>query len=314
MLRTTLCSSLLVLSWLGSLRAQPSEANFRTNTAMVLVPVTVTDHFGKTLEGLRASDFTVLDDQGLRQIVSFTNDDAPSSVGLVLDISGSMKYSLGSAKEVARAFFETANPSDEFQLLTVSTTPAAESGFTTDAVALEQTISYAKADGMTALIDTVYMGLNRMRKARHSRRALLILSDGMDNNSRYSQSELLRVALEADVQVYAVIMDGISGGGPGGGAPYRPTMALKPIDQARLSQPSNLLEELANKTGGLSFHAHDEAQAKEAMVKAGRALRSEYLIGYQAPEGGAPEKWHRVRVKTSVPKVVLHARSGYYAP
>ena len=280
---------------------------------MVLVPVTVTDHFGKTVEGLRASDFSIFDDQGQRQIVSFSNDDAPCSVGLVLDVSGSMKYSLGSAKEVARAFFETANPSDEFQLLTVSTTPAAESGFTTDAAALEQTISYSKADGMTALIDTVYMGLNRMRKAQHSRRALLILSDGMDNNSRYSQSELLRMALEADVQVYAVIMDGISGGGPSGGAPYRPTMALKPIDQARLSQPSNLLEELANKTGGLYFHAHNEAQAKEAMTKAGRALRTEYLIGYQAPEGGAPEKWHRVRVKTSVLKVVLHSRSGYYA-
>ena len=111
---------------------------FRTNAQMVLVPVTVTDHNGKTIQGLRAEDFNILEDQVPQQIVSFTAEDAPCSVGLVLDISGSMRNTLDAAKGVAQSFFQTANPEDEFLLLTVSTQPEAISGFTTDIAALEE--------------------------------------------------------------------------------------------------------------------------------------------------------------------------------
>ena len=124
----------------------------------------------------------------------------------MLDISGSMQQTLSAAKDIAQAFFEAANPDDEFLLLTVSTQPAATPGFTTDTAALEDTIGFTKPGGLTALIDTVYLGLSRMREAQRPRRALLILSDGMDNHSRYSKSELMRVALEADVQIYTIII------------------------------------------------------------------------------------------------------------
>jgi Ca-activated chloride channel homolog len=314
-LRIFCLASLLLPGWVR-LGAQSAivPANFRTSTQMVLVPVTVTDRYGKSIEGLQAKDFNVLEDQISQQILSFSSDDAPCSVGLVLDISGSMRNALASAKGVAQSFFQTANPQDEFLLLTVSTQPEATSGFTSDIADLEESIGRTRPNGMTALVDTVYLGLNRMRKARHPRRALLILSDGMDNYSRYSKSELLRVALEADVQIYTIIFDNGIAGTSTGGIPFRPSMIAKPGDRGQAHEGSNLLEELSNKTGGLHFHARNDVEAREAAMKAGRALRNEYVIGYQPASSGPTGKWHRIRVKSNVQKLNVSARNGYYAP
>jgi Ca-activated chloride channel family protein len=281
---------------------------------MVLIPVTVTDHNGKTIKGLRAEDFNIFDGQTPQQIVSVANEDAPCSVGLVLDISGSMQNALGAVKSVAHAFFGTANPDDEFLLLTVSTQPEVTPGFTTDIADLEKTIDFTRPGGRTALIDTVYLGLSRMRTARRPRRALLILSDGMDNQSRYSKSELMRVALEADVQIYTIIVANTSGGGSSDGVPFRPSLIRKPSDRAQEDQGPDLLEKLSDRTGGLHFRAHNGAEANEAAIKAGQAIRDEYLISYQPSDPGTAGKWHPVRVKTNVPKVNVHARNGYYAP
>ena len=310
------CLVLLLLLTVDEVDAQKAAtpATFRASAQMVLVPVTVTDHNGKTIEGLRAEDFNIFDDQTPQQIVSFTSDDAPCSVGLVLDISGSMRTALGPAKYVAQAFFKTANPEDEFLLLTVSSLPAALSGFTSDIAALEKSIEFTRPAGKTALIDTVYLGLSRMREARRPRRALLILSDGMDNYSRYSQDELMRVAVEADVQIYTIILDGVASGASSGTVPFRPTLIKKPIDQGEERQGAELLKKLADKTGGLHFRVRNDVEAKEAAIKAGQALRNEYLIGYRPPDSGTVGKWHQVRVKSNVPKVSVHARNGYYAP
>lgn len=315
LLRVSCLAFLPLLSWAQSgAQTVAMPASFRTSTQMVLVPVTVTDRYGKSIEGLQAKDFNILEDQISQRIVSFANDDAPCSVGLVLDISGSMRNALSSARGVAHAFFQTANPEDEFLLLTVSTQPEATSGFSSDVADLEESIARTRPNGMTALIDTVYLGLNRMRKARHPRRALLILSDGMDNYSRYSKSELLRVALEADVQIYTIIFDNGIAGASTGGIPFRPSMIAKPGAQGEAHEGSHLLEELSEKTGGLHFHARNDTEAREAAMKAGRALRNEYVIGYQPSGSGATGKWHRIRVKSNVPKVNVYARNGYYAP
>ena len=165
---------------------------------------------------------------------------------------------------------------------------------------------------MTALVDTVYLALNQMRQARQPRRALLIFSDGFDNQSRYSNGELMRVALEADVQVYTIIVDN-GAEAMSNSIPFRPTMAAKPWDQARQRQGPSMLEELSQKTCGLNFHVRDGAGANEAAVKASRTLRNQYLIGYQPPESDSAGKWHRVRVKSDLPKVNVHARNGYYS-
>lgn len=284
-------------------------ANFRITAQLVLVPVTVTDHYGKTIEGLREENFTVLDDQAPQQIVSFSTSDAPCSVGLVLDASGSMRDSLRTVKELTRAFLGTANPEDEFLLLTVSTDPEPISGFTKDVAALEKSVESAKSGGTTALIDTVYLGLTRMRNAGRPRRALLILSDGMDNHSRYSKNELMRAALEADVQIYTITTDGI----PDVTIPFRPALVRKPWDNGEQNQGRTLLEDLADKTGGLHFRVRNDAGARDAAIKAGAAIRNEYVIGYQPRDPGDTGKWHRVRVKLDVPRLNVYARNGYYS-
>jgi Ca-activated chloride channel family protein len=196
--------------------------------------------------------------------------------------------------------------------LTVSTQPEAISGFTTDLATVEQNISSAAPGGLTALIDTIYLGLNSMCKAQHPRRALLVISDGVENHSRYSKAELIRVSLEADVQVYTIVLDNPSAAS-GNTVPLRPAPAAKPWDQARQREGPQMLEELSTRTGGLHFVVHKDAEAKEAAIKAGRAIRNEYVIGYQPPDSGLSGKWHRVRVKSDVPKVNVYARSGYYS-
>jgi Ca-activated chloride channel homolog len=294
----------------------PRALTFRAGTRMVLVPVTVTDHSGKTVVGLQAKDFNIFDDQTAQQIVSFATEDVPSSVGLVLDVSGSMQTTLGVVKDSAQTFVKTASPEDEFLLLTFSTMPADRSEFTTDAAAVEESIARIRPGGFTALIDTVYLGLNQMRKAANPQRALVIVSDGMENHSRYSKRELLDLALEAGVQIYAIIIDNGAGSTSSNTVPFRPGLAMKPGDQAAARQQGpNLLEELADKTGGLYFHASNDTQAREGMLKVGQALRNEYMIGIQpADSSELSGKWHRIRVKSTVPKVNVHARTGYYAP
>jgi Ca-activated chloride channel family protein len=314
-LRVSCCALPLLLA-LGTADAQnvPRAATFRTGTRMVLVPVTVTDHNGKTITGLGAKDFNLFDDQAPQQIVAFAAQDAPCSAGLVLDISGSMQSALSAVKESAREFVRGANANDEFLLLTVSTQPASGPEFTNDASSVEENIAYTRPGGFTALIDTVYLGLNQMRKARNPQRALIVLSDGLDNHSRYSKSELLRAALEADVQIYTIIVDNGLSGASSNTVPFRPSMIAKPGDQGAARQGPGLLEELADKTGGLSFHVRNAGEAKEGMLKIGQALRNEYVIGYQPADTDLSGKLHRIRVKSTVPKAVVHARSGYYAP
>lgn len=305
---------LLTVALLRPLDAEDQlrAASFRTSTGMVLVPVTVTDRNGKTVNGLRREDFTIFDEHVPEQIVSFAGDDSPCSVGLVLDTSGSMRGKLGDAKELADAFFKTANPEDEFLLLTVSTKPESISGFTKDVEALEKSVQFTTAEGMTALIDTVYLGVRDMRRAKSPRRALLIISDGMDNYSRYTKSDLMREALEADVQIYSIIIN-TGDNGSTDGVPFRPSLAAKPIDQARQNQGPNFLEELSDKTGGLHYRAGNASQAQDAVRKAGQAIRNVYVIGYRAPGLDASGKWHRIRVKADVPHTNVSARSGYYS-
>jgi len=279
---------------------------------MVLIPVTVTDRNARTVMGLHAEDFSVFDNGTPQPIRSFTSEDTPSSVALVLDVSGSMRDSLTTAKSAAQAFFQTANQYDEFLLLTVSTEPQALSNFTTDIADIQEKIGYTKPAGMTALIDTVYLGMNRMRKANQPRRAILVVSDGIDNYSRYSESELLRVALEADVQIYTIVVPTTSGG-VSTAAPYVPRMAAKPWDQARDRQGPSMLEKLSEKTGGLCLRVRRGNEATEAATKVGQALRNQYVIGYQPPENDNSGRWHRVKVKSRLPKVNIYARTGYYA-
>jgi len=265
---------------------------------MVLLPVVVTNRGGAVVNGLPASSFTVLEDNAARPIVSFGSEDVPCSVGVIVDISGSMAGKTGLAADAMRAFFDTSNPEDEAFLLTVSTRPDTLSGFTNNFGNLQMQLSMARPGGATALVDTIQLALARLRGAHHSRRALLIISDGMDNHSRYSEAELLRLAEEADVQIYTIGME-------------PSTANKKAIELTEERNGLSFLSHLADRSGGLSFTLASYENPVPIASKVSTAIRNQYLIGYR-PSAGEPGKWRAVRVKVDIPQVHVSARNGYF--
>ena len=266
---------------------------------LVLVPVTVTDEMGRIVSGLRRDNFSIYDDKQQQRIMSFSSEDAPFSVGLVFDTSGSMRDKMDKARLGARAFWQAANPEDEAFLVTYSNRAELQVGFTRDFANIQSALLFAAPKGTTALIDAVYLAMRRLKSAHNSRKALLAISDGGDNNSRYSKGELLRYAKEADVQIYGI---GIHGG---------------PKSPEEMSGPERL-EELADATGGQHFMVGSANELPDIAARIGVALHDQYAIGYQPPDGAEPGKWRRIRVRLQAPKGLptlrVFARTGYYAP
>ena len=279
-------------------RPTPEVAAFRADSTLVLVPVTVVDRRGSIVNGLASDAFTLTEDGVRQQIRSFGEEDAPVSMGVVLDLSGSMKGVLGAAKESLRALMKDANPADEAFLNTVSTRPRAYSGFTHDFDEVLGRIAGENAGGDTALIDAIYESLQELRSGVHTRKALLVISDGMDNHSRYSREELLRRALESDAQIYTMAV---------GGAP----ITSKPIALMEEKRGLLFLDELAAKTGGMSFIVHGRTDITAAAASIGRALRNQYTIGYVPGGSDRSGQWRRIRVKVAASGLRAYARTGY---
>jgi Ca-activated chloride channel homolog len=215
-------------------------------------------------------------------------------------MSGSMRTTLDMAKQVVRAFLKDSNAQDEFFLATVSSTPELHSGLTEDADGLLNGLLFTGASGDTALIDTIYLALNRIRSAHNGNRALLVISDGMDNHSRYSKGELMSAALESDTQIYTISLDN---------SPPN----VKPVQMAEAHRGLVFMDELADRTGGLNFLVRDPGDALSAASKAGRALRNQYVIGFQPPSSEHSGKWHKVHVQVNVHNVSVSSRNGYYS-
>jgi Ca-activated chloride channel family protein len=274
-------------------------ATFSTQTHLVLVPVAVTDRKGTSVVGLSKDDFTVWDDKALQQIVSFTAQDAPCSVGIVLDTSGSMKDLLRAAKEVVGAFLKASNPADEFFLLTVSSQPQIQTGITDDPDTLEAALRPLGAGGNTALYDTTYLALNHLRRAKYPQRALLVISDGMDNRSRYTAGELMGAAVEADAQIYTISVS-------------PPPINKKPVEQVSEQRGSLFMAHLADRTGGINFSITSPSEAPRAATEVGLALRNQYVLGFKPPEIGSG-KPHSIKVRVDVQNATAHSRNLYHA-
>lgn len=282
----------------GQMKSSP--ATFETGATLVLVPVTVMDRRGALVNGLRADSFNVTEDRVSQEIFSFGEQDVPASIGVILDMSGSMKGTLTQARAGLRSFLGAANPEDEAFLYSVSSRPSRRAALTQDLDSLEGTLLFAEAMGSTALIDTVYRSLDEMRSAHCPRKALLIISDGMDNHSRYTRAELMERALESDIQIYTIGLDNT------------PAYA-KPIQLSEARQGLLLLEELAVRTGGLDFVVRNAEGVNRTAAIISRAIRNEYTIGYMPGDTGRDGKWHSIQVKVALPGSKVYARSGYYS-
>jgi Ca-activated chloride channel family protein len=274
------------------------NAAFHSDASLVLVPVTVTDRNGVIVNGLPREAFSVKENGKEQQIRSFGVEEDPVSIGVVFDLSGSMKGSLGGARQALRALMVSANPDDEAFLETVSTRPQSALGFTNDIGELLSEVAFEKAHGDTALVDTVWQSLDHIRSAAHQRRALIVISDGMDNHSRHSQGELLERAMEADLQIYAISI-------------FNPPSNKKPAQLIEEQHGLLLMQELADRTGGLQFWVRSDDDMQQAAVRVGAALRNRYSIGYIPASGDRSGQWRKIQVKVARAGLKAHARTGY---
>jgi Ca-activated chloride channel family protein len=288
--------------------AAPEErgprADIRVDTTVVLIPVTVTDPVNRFVTGLEKENFKLSEEKVEQQITHFASEDAPLSIGLVFDTSGSMGNKLRKSREAVSQFFKTANPEDEFFLVQFNDRPEMVMDFTASLEEIQNKLTFTQAKGRTALLDAVYMSLHNMKKkARNPRKALLVISDGGDNSSRYTDSEIKNLVREADVQIYAI---GI----------FEPIMARGRTAE-ELSGPG-LLSELAEQTGGRHFAVDNLNELPDVAAKIGIELRNQYILGYTPTNKERDGKYRKVQVKLAPPKGLppLRAfyRQGYYAP
>ena len=270
---------------------------------LALVNVTVTDPYNRLVTGLQPENFRIFENNVEQEIQYFSSEDVPISIGVIFDTSGSMTNKVGKAKEAALQFFKTANPQDEFFLVGFNERAELMSAFTDSVEDLQSRLLSASARGRTALLDAIYLGLSEMRTARNSKRALLIISDGGDNHSRYNENDIKRLVREAGTQLYSVgIFDPLD---------YRNRTPEE------LNGPS-LLSEVTELTGGRAFEVDNVNELPDISAKIGAELRNQYILGYHPSHKSHDARWRKIKVKLRAPKglppLSVYAKTGYYAP
>ncbi len=287
----------------GEKEAPAPKANIRVDTTVVQIPVTVTDQLNRFVTGLEKENFRVFEDKIEQKVSYFSSEDAPLSVGIVFDTSGSMGQKLDKSRQAVSQFFKTANPEDEFFLVEFNDRPELVNSFTSSLEEIQNKLTFTQSKGRTALLDAVYLALHTMKKAHNPRKALLIISDGGDNSSRYTESEIKNLVREADVQIYAI---GI----------FEPS-GVRGRTAEELSGPG-LLSEIAEQTGGRHFPVENLNDLPDIAAKIGIELRNQYLIGYTPANAVRDGKYRRVKVQLVQPRGLPPLRAswrlGYYAP
>jgi len=275
----------------------------RTDVDLALVNVTVTDPYNRLVTGLEPDNFRVYEDSVEQEIVSFSSEDVPISIGVIFDFSGSMANKVDKAREAALQFFKTANPQDEFFLVSFNERAELTSTFTNSVEDLQSRMMLTAPKGRTALLDAIYLGLSQMRGAHNAKRALLILSDGGDNHSRYNENDIKRLVREADTQLYAI---GI----------YDP-LGYRNRTPEELNGPS-LLAEITELTGGRVFAVEHLNDLPDIASKIGMELRNQYVLGYRPSNRIHDARWRKIKVKLRPPKglppLTVYSKTGYYAP
>ena len=270
---------------------------------LALVNVTVTDPYNRLVTGLDPDNFRVYEDNIEQEVVTFSSEDVPISIGVIFDFSGSMANKIGKARDAAVEFFKTANPQDEFFLVSFNERAELTSAFTNSVEDLQSRMMLTAPKGRTALLDAIYLGLSQMRGAKNGKRALLILSDGGDNHSRYNESDIKRLVKEADTQLYAIgIFD---------------PLGYRNRTPEELNGPS-LLSEVTEMTGGRVFAVENLNDLPDIASKIGMELRNQYVLGYRPSNKAHDARWRKIKIKLRAPKGLpplnVYSKTGYYAP
>jgi Ca-activated chloride channel family protein len=273
---------------------------YKVDVELVLVPVTITDPLNRLVTGLDRENFNLFEGKDRQEIKTFSSEDAPVSIGVIFDMSGSMSSKIERAREAVVEFFKTANPQDEFFMITFADKPEEIADFTSSVDDIQGRLIYTVPKGRTALLDAIYLGVTKMRQAKYPKKALLIISDGGDNHSRYTEGEIKSMVKEADTLIYAIgIYDH-----------YFPT------EEERLGP--TLLSDITELTGGRAFTIDNPNDLADVSTKIGIELRNQYVIGYRPKNPARDGKWRKIKVKLLPPKGLpplrVYAKTGYYAP
>jgi VWFA-related protein len=287
--------------------AEPAKAeqpvSLHVSSDLVQIPVTVLDRNDESIAGLGKERFKLFDDKTEQVITHFTVESAPISVGFVFDMSASMHNKIQKSREAVATFLKTAIGDDEFFLVEFNDRVAMTVELTKDTEEINRRLGYTQPTGRTALLDAIDLSIHHMRQAANMRRALVIVSDGGDNRSRRTMSEVKNLVKEADVQIYAIgIFDPVE------------VRMLTPEDAAGPS----LLRALTKQSGGHLFEVDNLNQLSDVASKIGAALRTQYVLGYYPSQSKRDGKYHKVEVKLvqvkGAPKLQASWRRGYYAP
>lgn len=271
------------------------------NTDLINLTVTVTDQYGRYVSGLEKKAFAVFDGKEQQEITHFSDDDSPVSVGVIFDVSGSMSGDkVRRAREALSRFIETSHDSDEYFLIAFNSRAQLVLDKTRDGKAVLDKLTYVETRSNTALYDATYLGVEKVQRGAHQKRALLLISDGQDNDSRYTFSEVRRLLKESDVVLYSI---GILGAND-------PGSSLGMEGQATL-------DELSSVSGGKAFFPNSAAEMDEIFEKIALELRHQYSIGYRPANFTNDGKWHKIKVKVTpprgLPRLFVRSREGYYA-
>jgi len=270
---------------------------------LALVNVTVTDRYDRAVTGLEPDNFRIFENNVEQEIQYFSSEDVPISIGVIFDLSGSMANKVVKAKEAALQFFKTANPQDEFFLVSFNERAQLISTFTSSVDDLQSRLLSASAKGRTALLDAIYLALSEMRTAQNAKRALLIISDGGDNSSRYNENDIKRFVREANTQLYSIgVFD------PLGSRSRTPE---------ELNGPS-LLNEITELSGGRAFSVENVNELPDIVTKIGAELRNQYILGYRPSNKSHDARWRKIKIKLRAPRglppLSVSAKTGYYGP
>jgi Ca-activated chloride channel family protein len=279
--------------------AKATAANIRVDVNMALVPVTVLDNAGQNVLGLDRENFRVIDGTEQRPIVAFGQTDAPISVGVIFDSSRSMREKFRIARQAPGELFKRLNPEDESFLITVAEQPVLRQDFTSAFSDIQNALLFTNPNGTTSLLDGVYMGLQHLKKAKNPRKALVVVSDGGDNNSRYTLRELAALAAESDTQIFSICL-------------------FESPQTAEEADGPGLLTRLAQASGGINFLINSINDMRTAFGKVGVTLHNQYVLGYYPPENAPAGKYRKITVQllvpTGLPKLQIYSRNGYYVP
>lgn len=280
---------------MASLENSVRDQSLRVNVNLVLVPVNVNDSKNQPVTSLKKEDFALYDEDQLQKIQYFSAEQGPLSIALLVDVSKSMTQKIDSERAAIVEFFKNANPNDEYFAFTFSDQPRELADSTQSIDEIQRKLTEVEPGGPTAMLDAVYLAVSTLRTARYQRKAILILSDGGDNASRYTLREIKSLVRESDVQIYAIGLF--------------ETFFFSPFEE---KMGGKWLGEITDPTGGHTITVNSKQKLPEAAAEISRELRTQYVLGYKPPNSAA-SRWRKIKVKvtSAVPALQTSYKKGY---